>query len=133
QINDAGLIFLPGTCDGSPPPLEVLAELQQGMSLTILQFGPNRKSNGFAVQSYEIDQKKVVLQHQRLTSYTHQSAWEQLVTSKGTLRPHALISGTIAPGFVQRHVAFPATVIEQPPAHAIALHFALVGTLSLAI
>ena len=41
--------------------------------------------------------------------------------------------GTIAPGFVQRHVVHASTTIEQPPGHAIALHFALVGTLSLAV
>ena len=40
---------------------------------------------------------------------------------------------TIAPGFVQRHVAYPSTALEQPPGHAMALHFALIGTLSLAI
>ena len=41
--------------------------------------------------------------------------------------------GTIAPGFVQRHVAHPSTTIEQSPGLALSLHFALVGTLSLAV
>ena len=37
-------------------------------------------------------------------------------------------------GFVQRHVVHAATTIQQPPGHAIALHFAcLVGTVSLAV
>ncbi|WP_406697943.1 type I-MYXAN CRISPR-associated Cas8a1/Cmx1 [Singulisphaera sp. Ch08] len=133
QIDENGLIHLPGSYGNGPPKPEVLAELQQGMSLTILQFGPNRKSDGVALKSYEIDNQTITIQHQKLTGYTHQSEWEKLVTGKGTLKPHAIISGTIAPGFVQRHVAFPSTTIEQPPGLAIALHFALIGTLSLAI
>ncbi len=126
-----GLINLPGSHGKIPP--EVLAELQQGMSMTILQFGPNRKSSGNSVASYEIDEQTISIQHQVLTGYTHQSEWEKLVNSKGVLKPSVSISGTIAPGFVQRHVAFPSTTIEQPPGLAIALHFALVGTLSLPI
>lgn len=133
QIDENGLIHLPGSYGAGIPKLEVLAELQQGMSLTILQFGPNRKSDGLALKSYEIDSQTITIQHQKLTGYTHQSEWEKLVTAKGTLKPQAIISGTIAPGFVQRHVAFPSTTIEQPPGLAIALHFALIGTLSLAI
>lgn len=43
------------------------------------------------------------------------------------------IPGTIAPGFVQRHVVHGSTTIEQPLGHAIALHFALVGTISLSV
>jgi CRISPR-associated protein Cas8a1/Csx13 len=56
-----------------------------------------------------------------------------LVTAGGVLKTRVPVSGTIAPGFVQRHVAYGATTIEQPPGLAIALHFALVGTFSLAI
>ena len=55
------------------------------------------------------------------------------MTSSGSLRERVQIQGTIAPGFVQRHVAHKATTIEEPPSHAVALHFALVGTLSLSI
>jgi len=132
QIDD-GLINLPGSYDGATPNPQVLAELQQGMSLTILQFGPNRKSSGIVVKSFDVDGQTFTTQHQHLTGYTHQSEWEKLVTSKGVLKAFAPISGTIAPGFVQRHVAFPATTIEHPPSLAIALHFALVGTLSLSV
>jgi len=132
RIKD-GLIELPGLYGNGPHNLEVQAELQQGMSMTILQFGPNRKASGFAVKSYPVDEQVLTIQHQNLTGYTHQSEWQKLVTSKGTLRTQVAISGTIAPGFVQRHVVFPATTIEQSPGLAIALHFALVGTISLAI
>jgi CRISPR-associated protein Cas8a1/Csx13 len=131
-----GLIHLPGSYRSKNEPDEpVKAALQQGMSQTILQFGPNRKALGPPkVGQYEAGEGKAIrYQHQNLVNYTNRSAWQDLVTSKGVLRPWASISGTIAPGFVQRHVAFPATTIEQPPGHAIALHFALVGTLSLSL
>lgn len=130
-----GLIHLPGAYGTVDPRPEVKAELQQGMSLTILQFGPNRKSTSKTpkVWSFDVDGQSMTIQHQDLSGYTHQSAWKDLVTSKGVLKPRVSISGTIAPGFVQRHVVHPSSTIEQPPGLAIALHFALVGTLSLAI
>jgi CRISPR-associated protein Cas8a1/Csx13 len=129
-----GLIHLPGSYDPPGPNPWVKAALQQGMSLTILQFGPNRKADGPPVtRTYEVDDQTPVIQHQNLVGYTHRAAWQDLVNARGVLKQHVTISGTIAPGFVQRHVAFPATVIEQPPGHAIALHFALVGTLALAV
>ena len=128
-----GLIHLPGSYGQVEPRPEVKAALQQGMSLTILQFGPNRKAKGVVEKSYEIDDQPMVISHQYLTNYTHRTAWQDLFTGKGTLKKQVSISGTIAPGFVQRHVAFPSSTIEQPPRHAIALHFALVGTLSLPV
>jgi len=130
-----GLIHLPGSYGSVDIKPEVKAELQQGMSLTILQFGPNRKaaSKTPRIRTFDVDGQPMTIQHQDLTGYTHQSAWEDLVTKKGTLRPQVPISGTIAPGFVQRHVVHASSMIEQPPGLAIALHFALVGTLSLAI
>jgi CRISPR-associated protein Cas8a1/Csx13 len=130
-----GMIDLPGACgDGGIDPA-IQAELQRGMSLTILQFGPNRKAASKApkVVSYEIDQQPMTVQYQDLVDYTHRGSWKDLVTPKGTFREMVTIPGTIAPGFVQRHVAHPASVVEQPPGHAIALHFALVGTFSLPI
>lgn len=130
---DNGLIHLPGSYGATPPEEPVKAALQAGMSQTILQFGPNRKAKGPPlVGRYEADEKAVSYQYQNLIGYTHRSAWKDLVTSKGALRRWVSISGTIAPGFVQRHVAFPDTTIEQPPGYAIALHFALVGTFALA-
>lgn len=134
QIND-GLIDLPGCYWPGDVHPTVKAELQQGMSLTILQFGPNRKarSKALKVKNYDVDGHLMTIQHQDLKGYTHQLAWRDLVSSKGSLLPLAPISGTIAPGFVQRHVVHKVTTIEQPPGLALSLHFALVGTLSLAI
>ena len=137
-LNPEGLISLPGTHDENGMSRyqnvpEVLAELQRGLSLTLLQFGPNRKSKGNQTKSYEQDNKRVQFQHQELIGFTHRSAWESLLNSKGGLASTVEVPGTIAPGFAQRHVAHPSTKIEQPPGHAMALHFALVGTLSLAI
>lgn len=131
-----GLIHLPGCYGMVDLKAEVRAELQQGMSQTILQFGPNRKttSKTLKVKTYDDGNgQPMTIQHQDLNGYTHQSAWEDLFTPKGVLKPRVLISGTIAPGFAVRHNAHPASTIEQPPGLAIALHFALVGTLSLAI
>jgi CRISPR-associated protein Cas8a1/Csx13 len=132
---DQGMIHLPGAYgpDGINPWIK--AELQRGMSLTILQFGPNRKARNKVplVVQYEVDDHKLTVEHQDLVDYTHREAWRDLVTPKGELREAVEIAGTIAPGFVQRHVVHGATTIQQPPGHAIALHFALVGTVSLAV
>jgi len=131
---EGGLIHLPGSYGGLGPGPEVKAALQLGMARTILQFGPNRKADGPPVsRAYEVDGQPLTIQHQNLIGYTHMAAWEDLVTARGLLKARVPISGTIAPGFVQRHVAYPATTIEQPPGPAIALHFALVGTLALAV
>jgi CRISPR-associated protein Cas8a1/Csx13 len=130
-----GMIHLPGAYGSTDVAPWIKAELQRGMSLTILQFGPNRKARGNTPKAvtYDVDGQQLVVEHQDLADYTHRGAWRDLVTKKGTVRELVQIPGTIAPGFVQRHVAHPATFIEQPPTHAIALHFALVGTISLPI
>jgi CRISPR-associated protein Cas8a1/Csx13 len=134
-LTDEGMIHLPGAYNPAGIHPAIQAELQRGLSLTILQFGPNRKARGktLKVVSYEVDGKPLTVEHQELVSYTHREAWRDLVTPKGTLRDVAPISGTIAPGFVQRHAVHAATTLEQPPGHVIALHFALVGTVSLPI
>ena len=135
QVDADGLIHLEGAYGGVHPPFDVKAALQQGLSLTILQFGPNRKADGPPLtRTYEIDGKPMPpVRAQRLKSYTHMSAWSDLVSPSGTLKGQVSISGTIAPGFVQRHVVHQATTIEQPPGLALALHFALIGTLALPI
>ena len=133
QVRD-GLLHLPGAYGqpgvGTPP--EVCAALQQGMSATILQFGPNRKTRSKTLKTvtYEIDDKPLSFDYQDLESYTHSKAWKDLVNTKGKLNGRVQISGTVAPGFAQRHVVHSETFIEQPPGHAVALHFALVGTIS---
>src|SRR5262249_14518791 len=131
---DDGMIDLPGAYGRNGIERLIKAELQRGMSLTILQFGPNRKaaSKKPKVETYEVD-RAITVEDQDLIDYTHRCARRDLITPKGTLRDVAPISGTIAPGFVQRHVAHGATTLEQPPGHVMALHFALVGTLSLPI
>lgn len=126
-----GLIHLPGTFGSIEPSPIVKAILQQALSQTILQFGPNRKSKGKVSKYYEIDSAPMKIDHQDLIGYTHRSAWKDLIDTKGKLKDWVEIGGTIAPGFVQRHVVFKTTNFELPASHAIALHFALVGTLSL--
>lgn len=126
-----GLIHLPGTYASIEPSPIVKAILQQALSQTILQFGPNRKSKEIVTKYYEIDSAPMKIKHQYLIGYTHRSAWEDLIDTKGKIKDWVEIGGTIAPGFVQRHVVYNSTNFEVPASHAIALHFALVGTLSL--
>ncbi len=130
-----GMIDLPGAYGRTGIRPEIQAELQRGMTLTILQFGPNRKAKSKTpkIVQYDVDDQPLTVEHQDLSDYTHRSAWRDLLTSKGAVAEMAVIPGTIAPGFVQRHVAHASTTIQQPPGHAIALHFALVGTISLAV
>lgn len=131
HIDEEGLIDMPGArVDATPLNPTVKAELQAGLSRTILQFGPNRKSSGFAIKTYEADER-ITIQHQVLTDFTHRNAWEDLFTGRGALREAVSIMGTIAPGYMRRHEAHKNTTLEQPPGLAVALHFALVGTISL--
>jgi CRISPR-associated protein Cas8a1/Csx13 len=131
-----GMIHLPGAYGSSPMPPWIKAELQRGMASTILQFAPNRKTQekGLRTVSYEVD-SAIVVQYQYLVDYTHRGVprGKEFIDSKGRLKEAVSIPGTLAPGFVQRHVAHGSTFVEQPPGHAIALHFALVGTISLEI
>ncbi len=129
-----GLIDMPGTYEyGKMPKLELLAEMQRGLSNTILQFGPNRKtrSKETLIKMETIDDKSIEIKHQDLIGYTHQKSWESLSNKKGDLLNEVEVPGTIAPGFVQRHVVFTDSNIAVSPALAIAFHFAIVGTISL--
>jgi CRISPR-associated protein Cas8a1/Csx13 len=132
---DDGMIDLPGSYYPEDLKPEVKAECQQGVSLTLLQFGPKRKtaSKTLRVKTYDMDGQPMVVSHQDLVSYTHQSAWSDLLDKKGKLLSTVPVGGTIAPGFARRHWVHPVTEIAQTPGQAIALHFALVGTLSLSI
>jgi CRISPR-associated protein Cas8a1/Csx13 len=136
---DEGLIWLAGAygeLDISPI---VRAELQQGMLLTILQYIRDHaqfdKSNKTSLKNYEIDGQSIQVQHLNLLGYSYRDAWKELIDPKtGKLISRVLITGKIAPGFASRHASFKnETSIEQSVNLVIALHFALVGTLSLAI
>ncbi len=130
-----GLIELPGAY-ATGVRLEVKAEFQRGMSATILQFAPNRKARSKEpkIVKCEVDEHPLLVEHQDLVSYTHRTAWSNdLLNSQGVLKPIVTVSGTIAPGFSQRHVAHASTSVDVPVGHAISLHFALVGTLSFTI
>ena len=127
-----GLIHLPGAYGKVGPSAQVKALLQRGLSQTILQFGPNRKKRGSDLRlTYQIDDRPMFVEHQDLLDYTHRGAWRDLVSKDGALKDVVSIAGTIAPGFIRRHNAHPSSEVKQPPGLAIALHFALVGTLSL--
>lgn len=131
-----GCIHLPAACDGIEQRADVAAALQDGTLRTILQHNKSRKKAGPAKWGqYEVDGRIVRYLRHDLEDYMHRSAWRSLVfDKKGTLRPWVDVKGTIAPGFMVRHEKFHArTVLRQGPGHAIALHFALIGTLSLSL
>jgi CRISPR-associated protein Cas8a1/Csx13 len=131
-----GLIHLPGTYASIEPSPIVKAILQQALSQTILQKGPNRKSKGIISKYYEIDSVPMKIDHQYLIGYTHRSAWSDLIDTKGKIKEWVEIGGTIAPGFIERHSydKFKSkSFINVNMSHAIALHFALVGTVSLVL
>jgi CRISPR-associated protein Cas8a1/Csx13 len=135
QVRD-GLIHLPAVYSVDPTP-EVKAELQKGVLLTILQYikdnvrinpSPKRRTRSFA-----IDDATVTIDHLNLDRLTLVDAWEQLFDDRGGLKDQVEIVGRVAPGFVERHALFRPTRIQQPAGPAVALHYALLGTLSLVI
>ncbi len=136
QIRD-GIIFLPGQYGPSPPPPEVRAFLQEGLTLTFLQHG---KSRGLAKESrpleYDAGEQTVISLNLKPCSwFQHQRFLDRLWDDKkDSFYQSVEIAGPLNPGAVVRHVAFTsATRIEEPPENALALCFAMVGCLALPI
>lgn len=136
QIRD-GLIFLPGQYGDVPPPVEVRALLQNGMTLTFLQHNKARTLAKVATtREYEVDGKVVSVEFKECNSFKHQSGWRKLVSEKtGTITPKSSeVRGPLNPGAIVRHEAFPnRTRIEESPDRLLPLYFALVGCLALPI
>ncbi len=128
-----GMIDLPGSRGGADPPSPVRASLQAGLLQTFLQHGKSRKAEGMVPSEYDDGDKRVPFQYQKIGGYAHQSAYQDLVDEKsGRIRDVVAVKGMIAPGSMVRHEAFNRfSILQVPPGHAIALHFALIGTLSL--
>ncbi|WP_166822005.1 type I-MYXAN CRISPR-associated Cas8a1/Cmx1 [Thalassoroseus pseudoceratinae] len=133
------LIDLPGTYRDESN-RAVRAELQHGLTLTFLQFGPHRKLDTATMQSFDVDgdgSAAVVVGLRACQSYLHQDAIKRLklldkrerIVWKATETPSAF-----NPGAVVRHNAYGSdTRIEELPPAGIAACFALVGCLSLAV
>jgi CRISPR-associated protein Cas8a1/Csx13 len=138
QIKD-GLIDLPGQYPGLPPAFAVRAELQNGVTLSFLQHGKTRDL-AKTPSTVQVDPtgdglSLVTVEYKRCGGYKHQSAWEDLVDSKGRLvEKEVPIEGPLNPGAVVRHNAFSAdTKASDPPERILPLYFALVGCLAMPV
>jgi CRISPR-associated protein Cas8a1/Csx13 len=138
KINELGVIYLPGQFR-SKPSTEVLAELQNGMTLTFLQHGKTRalEKDPTIVQCDADGEGKtfIPIEFKKCSSFKHQNGWESLTDNKGQLTKKMIeVIGPLSPGAVVRHVAFASsTKIEDPPERALPLYFAIVGCLVLSI
>lgn len=135
QVCD-GMIFLPGQYRNAPPPLEVRARLQSGLTLTFLQHGKTRILGQENQVAYEHNQRIHDYKFRTCNSYVHQTAWKDWVnkkTGKIVLKNYE-VSGPLNPGTVVRHNAFSApTKVSQPLELVFPIIFAIVGTLALPI
>lgn len=137
-IRKDGLISLPGQY-ASEPSAAVLADMQQGFTLTFLQHGRVRalaKEGTTACYDPEGEGSPgVVVEYKKCSGFKHQNGWEELVDKNGCLVTEPIrVDGPISPGTVVRHVAFTGdTGAEDPPERMLPLYFALVGCLSLPV
>jgi CRISPR-associated protein Cas8a1/Csx13 len=136
QIKD-GLIFMPGQFD-TPPAFPIRAELQSALTLTLLQHNKSRdlqkdeKKTHYHPEHDGID--GVSVQYKECQWFKHQSKWEELIDQDDCQQMDKLeVDGSISPGAVVRHQAFPGTKATEPPERYLPLLFALVGTMALPI
>lgn len=139
QITKQGLIYLPGQFGGKDASSPILADLQQGLILTFLQHNQTRTlAKEPATVSYDPESKgaaQLIVEYRKCSWYKHQDQWTEMVDRKGRMSLRSVeVIGPLNPGAVVRHVAYSAaTRIEDPPARALPLCFALVGCLVLPI
>ena len=132
------LIDLPGTYREELS-RAVRAELQLGLTLTFLQFGPHRKLDPPMQSQFDVTGDGVAmvgLSLRACQSFLHQAFWEKLLDKKSGklgLKPLEAPSA-FNPGAVVRHNAYStATRIDQTTGDVLCLAFALVGCLSLPV
>ncbi|MEQ8785540.1 MAG: type I-MYXAN CRISPR-associated Cas8a1/Cmx1 [Pirellulaceae bacterium] len=118
----------------------VRAELQLGLTLTFLQFGPHRKLEPETKLTFDVTgdgTAEIAVGIRACHGYLHQDAVERLklFDKKGRLNWKATETpSAFNPGAVVRHNAFgTSTRIEELPPAGIAACFAIVGALSLAV
>ena len=139
SITPSGLIYLPGQHRSQPSSDAILAALQSGFTLTFLQHGRVRAlAKDVTSVSYDFAGDGVpslVLEYKKCSGFKHQSCWETLVGTDGSLVAGTItVDGPISPGTVIRHVAFTRhTGAEDPPERMLPLYFAMVGCLSLPV
>ena len=138
SITSSELVYLPGQHHTKPSDA-ILAALQSGFTLTFLQHGRVRalaKDVTFVSYDFAGDGvSSLVLEYKKCSGFKHQSCWEQLVGTDGSLVAGTItVDGPISPGTVIRHVAFSRhTGAEDPPERMLPLYFAMVGCLSLPV
>ena len=140
QITEDGLIFLPGQFTGGIRPSNaVLAEMQNGLTLTFLQHGKVRNlSKEPSRVNHDPDSESgdsLQVEYRSCSAFKHQEAWQGLLSNQGMFSDAPLkIEGPIFPGAVVRHVAFTsATAGEELPIRALPLYFAMVGCVALPV
>lgn len=137
-IRKDGLIYLPGQFNVEPS-AAVLADLQNGLSLTFLQHGKVRdlaKERTTASYYSEGDGLPgVIVEYRKCSWFKHQDGAELFVDKHGCLtRQPIRMDGPLSPGTAVRHVAFTGdTAAEDPPERMLPLFFALVGCLPLPV
>ncbi len=138
-LTEEGLIWLPGQWRKKPNSA-ILADLQQGLTLTFLQHGKTRTLGSEPVHcEHDPDQRgtpSVVVEYRKCSWYKHQDGWEDLVNPRtGALASgEVAIEGPLNPGAVVRHNAFAGpTKISEPIEGLLPLYFALVGCLALPV
>jgi CRISPR-associated protein Cas8a1/Csx13 len=105
--------------------------LNEALLASFLQHGKTRKADPLmkrtGAASVEIDDVPVTVQFRKVSSYVHQTAWEDLVGPDEHLRTTRL-AGWHFPGAVVRHVGFSNdTALEEPPERLLPLIYAPVG------
>lgn len=138
QIDNQGVIYLPGQFTKKPS-FALLAELQNGMTITFIQHGKTRDLAKVATVAQcdpEGDGRKTIpVEFKQCSWFKHQDGWESFVDKNNCLsKKNVEVIGPLCPGAVVRHVAFSSsTRVEDPPERALPLYFALVGCLVLSI
>ena len=137
-IRKDGLIELPGQ-HLSESITPVLADLQLGLTLTILQFGRSRtlaKESSTVNYDPEGDEiPGVTVEYRKCSGFKHQNGWREFIDRNGQIAPKSVkIDGIISPGSVVRHVAFTSsTTAADLPKRMLPLYFALVGCVALPV
>ena len=138
RTTDQGVIYLPGQF-ASKPSIDVLADSQNGLTLTFIQHGKTRtlaKEPTVVQSDGDGDGKKMIpIEFKACSWFKHQDGWKVLIDSKGRLTTKSVeVIGPLSPGAVVRHVAFTSSKkIEDPVERALPLYFAIVGCLVLSM
>ncbi len=133
-----GLIYLPGQFDGKPD-AGLLAEIQNGLTMTFIQHGKTRTLAKEAVaRNWDAsagDGRQIQVQFKPCSWFKHQDGWESLIDKSGRVtKKQVEVIGPLSPGAVVRHVAFTSsTKIEDPVERALPLYFAIIGCLVLSV